>query len=206
MDYVIKNNKNVYIKLNKNGKPVTCNKYEKTLFERSKATNIINSLPKTLRKLNFKVECIPDIKPKQKTIQKDSYAASDEIKRWIDKFGTCEDIIYEAKERMDFLLSALKRTDDEFLDILHIIEIGKPKDLYGGWLIYKKIKENREKRRYIKDEILIIGNVLEEINPNCLKRDRIRKAIDGLFTRKYTFKVVEDESDNDAIKSLKILN
>lgn len=197
MDYVIKNNKNVYIKLNKNGRPVTCSVYEKTLFERSKAKNIVDSLPKTLRKLNFKVEGIPDIKPKQKTIQKEKYMVSDEIKKWIDKFGTCGDTIDEAKERMEFLLSVLKKTDDEFLDILHIIEIEKPKDLYGGWLIYKRIKENREKRRYIKDEIIIIRNVLEEVNPNCLKRDRIQKAIDGLFTRKYTFRVVEEENNND---------
>ena len=37
MDYVIKNHKNLYIRLNKNGTPVTCAEHEKTLFEQSKA-------------------------------------------------------------------------------------------------------------------------------------------------------------------------
>ena len=54
MDYVIKNHKNVYIRLNKNGTPVTCAEHEKTLFEYSKAKNILNGLPKTLRRLNVR--------------------------------------------------------------------------------------------------------------------------------------------------------
>lgn len=37
MDYVIRNHKNLYIKLNENGKPVTCAEHEKSLFEQSKA-------------------------------------------------------------------------------------------------------------------------------------------------------------------------
>lgn len=61
MDYVIKNHKNVYIRLNQNGKAVTCAEHEKTLFEYSKAKNVLSGLPKTLKKLNFKVEAIPDI-------------------------------------------------------------------------------------------------------------------------------------------------
>ena len=61
LDYVIKNHKNVYIRLNGNGKPVTCAEHEKTLFEHSKAKNILDSLPKTLRRLKFKIEPIPDI-------------------------------------------------------------------------------------------------------------------------------------------------
>lgn len=54
------------------------------------------------------------------------------------------------------------------LDILHSIEFEPPKDLYGGWQIYKAIWENRKRRRDIKDETLIINNVLEEIKPECL--------------------------------------
>lgn len=46
MDYVIKNHKNLYIRLNHNGMPVTCAEHERTLFEQSKANNILKSLPK----------------------------------------------------------------------------------------------------------------------------------------------------------------
>ncbi len=58
MDYVIKNHKDVYIRLNNNGMPVTCAQHEKAIFEYSKAKNILDSLPKTLRRLNFKVEAV----------------------------------------------------------------------------------------------------------------------------------------------------
>jgi len=85
------------------------------------------------------------------------------------------------------------------LDILHIIELESPKDLYGGWQIYKAIRENRKRRRNIKDETLIINDVLEEVKPDCLDRERIKRAIDGLFTRKYTFRIVEEEESENVV-------
>lgn len=200
MDYCIKNNKNVFLKLNNNGKPVTCAESMKGLFEYSKAKNILNSLPKTLKRLNFQVEAIPDIKPKEvsdkKTIQKEAYSLSGDITRWVDKFGECADILNEAKDREKELIASLNDADKELLDILHIIEIEKPKDMFAGWKLYKNIRENRERRRNVKDELLIVDNVLQEINPACMQRDRVQKAIDGLFGRKYKFRIVEEGEEN----------
>ena len=111
LDYIIKNHKSVYIRLNKNGTPVTCTEYEKMLFEESKARNILNSLPKTLRRLNFKIEPISDIKSKVKNIEKkilkgeNDYIISDDINKWIEKFGICDDILKEAKDRKEELNS-----------------------------------------------------------------------------------------------------
>ena len=64
------------MKLNENGRPITCSESQKDLFEYSKAMNICNSLPKTLKKMNFKVEAIPEIPPKvdeQKVITTNTY-------------------------------------------------------------------------------------------------------------------------------------
>ena len=47
--------------MNENGQPVTCGNSQKQLFEYSKAKNICGSLPKTIKKLNFFVEALPDI-------------------------------------------------------------------------------------------------------------------------------------------------
>ena len=202
MDYVIRNHKNVYIKLNKNGTAITCPESEKGLFEESKAKNIVDCLPKTLRRLNFRVVAIPDISPNKKTIgekdnKREEYIPSENITRWIEKFGKCGDILDEAEEREKQLLKDLKDNDRELIDILHIIEIEKSKDMFSGWKIYKCIRNNRTERRSIKDELLIVENVLSQIkNISCLHRERIRKAIDGLFTRKYTFSIVEDEEEN----------
>lgn len=190
----------MFIKLNENGCAVTCAESMKGIFEHSKAKNILSSLPKALKRMNFRMEAIPDIKPKEeekivekKIIQKDNYIPSEDITRWVDKFGLCADIFDEAKQRESELITELYNVDQEFIDILHTIEIEKPKDLYGGWQEYKRVRENREKRRNIKDELLIVENVLSEINPSCLQRDKVQKAINGLLGRKYTFRIIEEE-------------
>lgn len=213
MDYVIKNNKKVFIRLDKNGMPVPCSERDKALFEYSKAKNILDHIPKTMKKMHFKVEGIPDIKPKlenkvscisNESVSREEYIPSDNITRWIERFGTCDDILSEAKSREDELLEKLKNSDNELLDILHIIEIEKPKDLYNGWIIYKRIKQNRKERRDIKDELLIIENVLKKISDvSCLHRDRVQKSIDGLFSRKYSFRIIDipnEEGTTDSDK------
>lgn len=205
MDYVITNpNKKVYIRLNENGLPETCTKQTAQRFENSKARNILDNLPKPLKKFHFKVEPLLEIKQKEdnkisekKSLENYDYVPSEDITRWIEKFGTCGDIIIEAEEREKQLLKKLDDTDNELLDILHIIEIEKPKDLFGGWQLYRRIRNNRRERRSIKDELFIVENVLKEIKDvSCLHRKQIKKAIDGLFTRKYTFRVVEEEEKN----------
>lgn len=199
MDYVIKNHKNVYIRLNKNGTPVTCAEHEKTLFEQSKAKNILDSLPKTLRRLNFKVEAVPDIiikdeniQAEKKQIQNVDYLISDNLQQWIEKFGICDDILKEAQKRKDELNRELSNIDKQFSNLVHEIELEGKIDLYGGWQERNKIKENREKRRNIKDELLVISNVLRMDFRN-LDRERIDKVIAGLANRKFTYRIVEEE-------------
>ena len=209
MDYIIRNYKNVYIKLSKNGKPETCGEMDKGLFDKVKAENILNSLPKTLKKMKFQVECIPDIKIKnpvdriiheetqKKKITNCNYEPSKNITRWVEKFGTCSDIFKEAKERYIQLEKELHISDAKLMDILHSIELEPPKDLYSAWLLYKKIRENRRSRRQFKDEMLIIHNVLEEINETKIDRERTKKAIEGLFDRKYKYRIVEVNEDGN---------
>lgn len=111
MDYVIKNHKNVYIRLNKNGTAVTCAEHERSLFEESKARNILNGLPKTLKRLNFRLEAIPDIKSKEElvnsakkeVIENNNYIVPNTVKQWVEKFGVCDDILKEAQKRREEL-------------------------------------------------------------------------------------------------------
>lgn len=112
-------------------------------------------------------------------------------------FGQCEDVMKSAIARYKFLEEELHNKDLELLDILHNIELGKPLDLFHGWLIYKDIKTNRESRRDTKDEMLIINNVIREIKPELFSRERTEKAINGLFERKYKLRIVEEEDDED---------
>ena len=204
MNYVIRNCNDVYIRLNQNGAPVTCAEHEKTLFEQSKAKNIFDSLPKTLRKLKFRVEAIPDIQPKEilnknvkkRVIKGENSIVSDQIKQWVEKFGICDDILKEAQKRKTELNKELSEIDKEFVNIIHEIEFEGKVDLYGGWQERNKIKFNREKRRKIKDELLIISNVLRMDFRN-LDRETVNKAVIGLANRKFSYRVVEEgETEN----------
>lgn len=203
MNYVIKNHKNVFIKLNENGRAVTCTEHDKTLFEFSKAKNILNSLPKTLKKLNFRVEAIPDIsipksivdvKNDKKTIQQVNYILSENVTRWVEKFGICDDIITEAKERKDELCVMLSNCDKEISNELHKIELESNKNACAGYLEYVKVKNILKKRRDIKDELMIISNVIR-MDFRCLNHENIKKAVDGLANRKFTLRVVEECED-----------
>ena len=203
MNYVIKNHKNLYIRLNENGRPVTCSEKDRTLFECSKAKNILGSLPKKLKKLNFKVEAIPDIVPKEdkqtisesKVIQKENYVVSENVTHWIEKFGICDDILKEAQKRKEELLINLSNIDKEFSNMIHKIEFESKIDLYGGWIERNDIKINREKRRNIKDELLIISNVLR-MDFRSLSSESIEKAVIGLANRKFTLRVTEEDEED----------
>lgn len=211
MDYLITNpSKKVFIRLDNNGRPETCDRKTAQKFECSKAKNIVEHLPKTLKRFHFKTQAIPEItsqvnknivKEMEKNIIQENvdYEVTENITQWLDKFGTCADVLEEAKERQKLLLQQLEDIDNKLLDILHIIELELPKDLYHGWLLYKEIKANRKNRRVIKDELIIIQDVLERVNSFWLSRERIQKAVDGLFKRKYRFRIVDEEEVQDAM-------
>ena len=196
MGYIIRKKKNLYIKLSKNGKPVTCSKNERGVFEYQKALDILASLPKTLKRLGFWVEDISGGTNTggQETVLNSDYIPSGSITRWIEKFGICNDILEEARKRTEELNAELSKLDRELSDILHKIELEPKKDLYKGWLVYKKIKKNREKRRMVKDELLIVSEA-PRLQTDTLERQNVKKKVDGLGRRKYRIRVIEETED-----------
>ena len=196
LDYeIVSSNKRVYIRLDNNGKPVTCARDARMRFDRTKARNILNMLPKPLKKFHFRMEAIPEIPPK--TIQDTMYNPPDSVKQWVEKFGQCGDILNAAVARNDHLVNTLYALDNELLNLLHMVEIERPKDLFRAWIIYTDIRTNRRKRREAKDELQIINNVIARIDKSVLQRDRVQKAVDGLLTRKYTFRIIEEDDKDE---------
>lgn len=204
MEYAIVNNNGVYIRLN-NGQPVACSKKIRDTFSKQKAENILEHLPKSMRRLHFKLECIPDIKmetPVERIVKatktsikgNDGYEVAESVKSWVDKFGECERILSDAAKRYKELEIELKRADEELIDILHEVELEKPVDLYRGWIFYKRIRTNRKNRRNLKDEMVIIHNVIAEVDTTKVSKERTQKAINGLFSRKYRYRIVEVEN------------
>lgn len=204
MEYAIGNNNGVYIRID-DGQLITCSKRARGTWSKRKAENILDHLPKSMRCLHFKLECIPDIKmetPVERIVKAtkssikgcDGYEVAESVKSWVDKFGECERILSDAAKRYKELEIELKRADEELIDILHEVELEKPVDLYRGWIFYKRIRTNRKNRRNLKDEMIIIHNVIAEVDAAKVSKERTQKAIDGLFNRKYTYRIVEVEN------------
>lgn len=199
MECIIKNRKNVYIRLNQNGCPVTCSESEKTIFEEHKAKNIIDSLPKNLKRLKFNIEYIKAIEEDNDwVIQKEDYILPEEIKVWIEKFGICDDIIKEAKKRNDELNKLMSNYDKTVSNLLHKIELEKSKNAYEGYLSYYKLKTILDERRNIKDEWLIINNILRMDFRN-LDRDVVNKAVIGLAKRKFNYRIIEEVYNDEVL-------
>ena len=197
LDYIIRNKSGLYVKLNENGTPETCNESQRGLFECSKANNICNSLPKQLKKFNFFVEAVPEIQPKideQNVITTNTYEPSDNVTRWINELGRCEDILSEANNRYDELNGELSDVDLKLQDILHNIELCNKCDMYTAWETINCIRELRKKRREIKDEKLVLSGIKTQ-GITYLNRTSVKKCVDGLSKRKYRIRIVEEEEE-----------
>lgn len=64
---------------------------------------------------------------------------------------------YESNE------SIIKQIEEELTDVYHEIELSKPQDLYGGYKLYKQVKDLRMKRRQAKDENDLFRDMYEYI-------------------------------------------
>ena len=199
MQYAIKNKRNVYIRVS-DGKFMTCSEKNKDVFEYSKACNIVKSLPKHLRRMRFQVEGIPDITPIEcktnpKTLVSNDYEVSENVLRWVDKIGSASDILQEAIDRRCELNAKLRSVDNERMNILHEIELNKSCDMYTAWKKVKKLKETSMRRRDIKDEMLILEDIVNSFDQNYISRKHISNAIAGLSKRKYTYRIVDVEDE-----------
>ena len=200
MDYIIRNSGGLYIRLNENGTPVTCSELQKGLFECSKANNICNSLPKQLKKFKFFVEAVPEISLKideQNVITTNTYKPSENVTRWINELGQCEDILSKASNRYEELNGELSDVDLKLQDLLHKIELSDKCDMYSAWQIVSQIRELRKQRRNIKDEKLVLSGIKSQ-GITYLNRQSVQKCVDGLSNRKYTLRIIEeDEADGN---------
>lgn len=78
----------------------------------------------------------------------------------------CSNIIQIANDvvrRYESNEDIIKRTEGELTDIEHEIELGNSQDLYGGWKLYKQIKELRMQRRQAKNENELLRDMYEYI-------------------------------------------
>lgn len=206
MNYVVTNDK-LYIRLSSDGSPVTCSKSNAQIFDKEKAENIQKNLPKVLKNFHFRVKPAPQSEqevPQDKTktdnvqseekkyIRKDSYIPCDEVVQWIEKSRQCSEFVEVATRRRTVLHKKLANVDRELSNCMHQIELEKWKSGCDGYKLYKLEKEILEKRRQIKDELVIIQSVLD--NTKCtIGIKNIEKTFNRLGTRRFEIRIIEDD-------------
>lgn len=197
MDYIIRN-KSTYIKLDANGTPAACSKSEAKRFEYSKAQNILQALPKTLRKFHFRVEAVPEIPPPKKsgiivkntTPKKVLYEPKeipDTIMQWVERVESLNGLSLEAFDRVKVLKDEYLHIEKRKQDLLHEIELSSKVNACDGYKKYRELKTLLERRREIKDETLVV-NILLESNIGQLAAVNFRRRVEGLKSRTYLYR------------------
>lgn len=214
MSYVIVN-KYYGVKLDKKGKPMSCKKGDAQIFEYSKAKNICDTLPKTMKNLRFHVEPVtdfqtstreaivalkktykPEVKldvPKnKKKLVSTEYEMPDSVQQWIEKIKTMNGLITEAQSRKDELLVALSNADKERTNIEHEIEIFSNLNASEGYKKYRELRKCLLRRRIVKDELKVVSLILDTNNQekNVVNID---KFVNNLEHRSFTYREVVNE-------------
>lgn len=126
---------------------------------------------------------------KCKTFTKE-YVAPIEVETWLDKMKSCNGLAKEALFRKSELICQLSNIDKELSNCLHEIELSKNMNACNGYKEYRRIKIILEKRRIIKDELIVVKSILSS-NLQSIGSDRIQKVIDELGNRKFTIRDVD---------------
>ena len=215
LDYVITNHsRKIFIRLGDGGTPETCSKNQCQYFTQKKAKNVLKSLPKTMKKFHFMAIKMPlsfdqDKCDQQKSFKntyhesdhedknnikcktfKKEYAVPIEVETWLEKMKSCNGLAKEALCRKNELMCQLSNVDRELSNCLHEIELCKNMNACDGYKEYRRIKIILEKRRVIKDELIVVKSILSS-NLQSIGSDRIQKVIDGLGNRKFTIRDVD---------------
>jgi len=216
LDYVITNhNKKIFIRLGDGGVPETCSKNQCQYFTQKKAKNVVKSLPKTMKKFHFLAMQMPPLFNQDKCDQQEDcnkniycesnhedknnikcktftkeYVAPIEVEIWLDKMKSCNGLAKEALCRKNELICQLSNIDKELSNCLHEIELSKNMNACNGYKEYRRIKIILEKRRVIKDELIVVKSILSS-NLQSIGSDRIQKVIDGLRNRKFAIRDVD---------------
>lgn len=198
MDYVIANpSKKVFIRLGKGGAFETCTKSMATYFEKEKAKNVLKNLPKTLRKFNFSIfgnYNAPDLGSAESNVDEDNvifnaaYRKSDSVDFWINKMKEFQEFSGKALKRKSQLVQDLSNVDKEVSNCIHKIELTNWKNGCDGYKEYRTLKMVLEKRRKIKDELIVVSSILNS-HLNEIEIEEFEKTVNWLNNR--VFKIRE---------------
>lgn len=196
------------------GRPVACGKNQMQRFEYSKAKNLLKNLPKSMKRLHFKVEAVPEIKPtvqeknsplceekgdKDTVNNKESeepmylhkeWKMTPQVKVWIDRSNQCHGLISDAEIRKTELIEKLSNVDRELSNCIHKIEIERNMNACAGYMEYKRERTILRRRRETKDELAIVDSIIT-CNIDNLAPGNIDKMVERLKHRRFRIRDVD---------------
>lgn len=169
-------------------------------YTKKQADGICNSsLSKALRGI-FHVEKVDIIIPEQikpvteKDIDKtEKVMVSENIQHWLDKVSDLNSLSNEVLSRKKELCRELSNVDKELCDILHYIEFCNL-NAAQGYKAYKMVKERRILRRSIKNELLVLENILDRKVCDTTS-NKINRSIQKIDKRTYEPRVLKELFD-----------
>ena len=81
--------------------------------------------------------------------------------------------------------AVLEEVNGEINDLLHEIELGKPKNARDGYAVYKELREARQRRRKAKDENELLNELHTYLQSQAAFKNRITQ-IQGNARKLYT--------------------
>ena len=195
--YVLTNGR-VWLKQEKTGQWISTSQFTQAtrIIKQDKAESILANLPKTLRRLDFYIQEIEEesIEKEIKTIVFDKTIELSDI---VPDFKTIKEIVKQFDELYEMMMAAepllqlrLKNVEGKQQDLLHAIEFNSY-NACEGFKKYKEMKEVREERRGIKDTLLIIKILKENLKEECYP-GRLTNSIEGVEHRKYNVRSDEN--------------
>ncbi len=193
MGFIIENKKGGYISSLNNKFTVTTNPAKAQIFStQTKASNVINSLPRTIRNTKFFVSHIDndgnisDIKPEKTFVVTNTFSGTSEkitkMKSIISELCDCGADICVKELSLRERLSDIEK---ELVDIDHRIEF-YPLSAYDGYKMSKMRKDRLEERRVIKDSLREISIIKD------IKGDEAFKRLKDMEIKKYTPRALVD--------------
>lgn len=190
MQYIITDSR-LFIS-SKSGIHTVQNEKDATKFELDKAHNILDSIPKSLKRLGWKIE--PYIEEDAVKVNKQIDKSMDEFRGLTDnifeKMMDVENYVTNLKKYLGVLDDELNRIQLEIIDIEHAAEFFDL-DLYKGWKIYKMLQDARKRRRKYKDEKAKIEYILRSNFVDCTNK-AITNYIKSLDDRQYSPRVLQE--------------
>lgn len=198
MPYIITNGTE-YIMKDRKGKYVTIrNAAMADEFTKETAHKILhNQIAKRIR-ATMRIEKVDDGKTKELP-ETDTHSTvvefeiSDNIQVWIDKLSDLNGLAVDANTRKNELTSQLTIVDKKLSDVLHYCEF-TTLNACQGFKLYKMIRDLRQERRMIKNELEVVNFILGKKITDSVSEEA-QKLIHNIQTKRYEPRILTELFD-----------